>query len=133
MGVVAAVRAVFEEGWNQERFETIEPLFAETFTFHVRGTDRTMTVDELREIVRRWHVGFPDLRFEIHAAVASGDRAAVHATLRGTHDGPWGDLDATGRSISVEHMFFFRVEDDRLVEVWELLDRDALRSQLTDD
>lgn len=133
MDVVAAVRAVFEEGWNQERFETIEPLFAETFTFHVRGTDRTMTVDELREIVRRWHVGFPDLRFEIHAAVASGDRAAVHATLRGTHDGPWGDLDATGRSISVEHMFFFRLEDDWLVEVWELLDRDALRSQLTDD
>lgn len=133
MDVVAAVRAVFEEGWNQERFETIEPLFAETFTFHVRGTDRTMTVDDLREIVRRWHVGFPDLRFEIHAAVASGDRAAIHATLRGTHDGPWGDLDATGRSISVEHMFFFRLEDERLVEVWELLDRDALRSQLTDD
>lgn len=132
MDVVAAVRAVFEEGWNQERFETIEPLFAEKFTLHIGDTSRTTTVGELREIVGRWHEGFPDFRFEIHAVVASGDRAAVHATLWGTHDGPWGDLDATGRSISVEHMFFFRVEDDRLVEVWELLDRDTLRRQLTE-
>lgn len=131
MDVVAAVRAVFEEGWNQEQFETIEPLFSDTFALHIGETDRVTTVGELREIVRRWHVGFPDLRFEIHAAVSSGDRAAVHATLRGTHDGPWGDLDATGRSIEVEHMFFFRVEDDRLVEVWELLDKDTLRRQLT--
>lgn len=132
MDVVAAVRAVFEEGWNQERFETIEPLFAETFRLHIGATDRMTTVDELREIVRRWHVGFPDLRFEIHATVASDDRAAVHATLRGTHEGPWGDLDATGRTIAVEHMFFFRVEDERLVEVWELLDTDTFRSQLTE-
>ena len=132
MDVVAAVRAVFEEGWNEERFETIGPLFAETFTLHIGDSQRTTTVAELREIVRRWHEGFPDFRFEIHAALASGDRAAVHATLRGTQDGPWGDLAATGRSIEVDHMFFFRIEDDRLVEVWELLDRDTLRRQLAE-
>lgn len=132
MDEVAAVRAVFEEAWNREHFTPIEAVMAEEFDFHVGGTDQTMGVSELREIVRRWHVGFPDLHFEIHAVVASNRRAAAHATLGGTHQGPWGGLEPTGRSISVEHMFFFRFEDDRIVEVWELLDREELRTQLID-
>lgn len=127
-----AVRAVFEEAWNREHFESIESVLAEEFDFHVGGTDQTMGVSELREIVGKWHVGFPDLHFDIHAIVASNERAAAHATLEGTHQGPWGGLEPTGRSIRVEHMFFFRFENDRIVEVWELLDRPALSNQLID-
>lgn len=130
MDHVAAVEAVFERGWNREDFEPLEEVLAEQFTFHLGGETRTMGLDDLRDVVGRWHLGFPDLSFEIHAAVASGSRAAVHATLTGTHQGPWGGLDPTGRSIDVEHMFFFRFDLDRIVEVWELLDRDELRNQL---
>ena len=80
----------------------------------------------------RWHAGFPDFRFDIHAVVASGERAAVHATLRGTHRGQWHGLEPTGRSINVEHMFFLRFEEGLVVEVWELLDGSELRRQLTE-
>lgn len=126
------MRAVFEEGWNDQRFENVEAYFEESFSFHIGGDSRPTTVDELRTIVRRWHGGFPDLRFDVHTVVASGDRAAVHATLRGTHLGRWGDLDPSGRSMAVEHMFFFRLEDERIVEVWELLERDEMRRQLSE-
>lgn len=127
-----AVRAVFEEAWNRAHFEPIEAVLAEEFDFHVGGADQTMSVAELKEIVRRWHDAFPDLHFDIHAIVASDTLAAAHATLRGTHEGPWGGLEPTGRSINVEHMFFFRFENGRIVEVWELLDRTGLRNQLVD-
>jgi hypothetical protein len=76
------------------------------------------------------HGGIPDLQFDLHSVAASEDRAAAHATLRGTHRGLWSGLDPTGRSISVEHMLFFRFEHGRMVEVWELLDRSDLRRQL---
>lgn len=132
MDELRAVRTTFEEGWNQENFEPVEKVLVEPFDFHVGNTTRTMRVDELRNIVRRWHVGFPDLLFDVHAVVASGEHAAAHATLRGTHRGVWRDLEPTGRSISVEHMFFFRFEDSRIVEVWELLDRSELLRQLVD-
>lgn len=132
MDELETVRAVFEEGWSQQNFEPIKSAFVEDFRFHVGGTTQAMSLDDLRETVRRWHIGFPDLRFDVESVVASGDRAAVHASLRGTHRGPWGGLEATGRSISVEHMFFFRFEDGRIAEVWELLDRSELRRQLVD-
>lgn len=89
-----------------------------------------MTIPELRDIVDAWHRGFSDFGFDLHAVVSSEDRAAVHATLHGTHDGPWDGLEPTHRTVSVEHMFFLRIEGARIVEVWELLDRSDLRSQL---
>lgn len=133
MDVERLVREIFEEAWNRNRFDSIDPFFAEEFAFHVGGATRVTTVDELREIVRRWHEGFGEFRFDIHAIVASDDRAAVHATLSGIHRGEWSGIAPTGRSIAVEHMFFFRFEDDRVVEVWELLDREQLRLQLDED
>jgi hypothetical protein len=74
MEVESVVRAVFEEAWNDQRFENIEGAFAESFSLHLGGVSRLTTV---------------------------------------------------------EHMFFFRVENQRIVEVWELLDQDEFRRQLT--
>lgn len=129
----SAVRILFEEGWNQENFGPVEGVLAEEFEFHIGDTTQTMTIGDLRGIVRRWHVGFPDFKFHVHAVVASDDRAAAHATLRGTHLGPWSGLEPTSRALTVEHMFFFRFEGGRVVEVWELLDRSEVRRQLVDD
>jgi len=123
---------VFEEGWNRGRFGPLEQILAAEFSFHVGGETRTMTVADLRQIVGRWRAAFPDLRFDMHTLVADGDHAAAHATLTATHRGIWSGLAATGRSIHVEHMFFFRFDHERIVEVWELLDRPALQRQLSE-
>ncbi len=123
------VRAVVEEGWNAQRFESVASALSE-FVFHVGGRSQPMDLAELRAIVRRWHEGFPDLRFEVHAVTASDDVAALHATLHGTHLGPWRDLAPTGRPIEVEHMFFFRFHGPRISHVWELLERSVLADQL---
>jgi len=88
-----------------------------------------MNVVDLRRIVGPWRAAFPDLRFDMHT---DGDHAASHATLTGTHGGhlEWA---ACVRSIRVEHMFFFRFDRERIVEVWELLDRPALQRQIGAD
>lgn len=130
MEEIDAVKIIFAEGWNRENFEPLGEALAPEFTFHVRGMTRQMDAAALRDIIRRWRVGFPDLHFEIRAVVATGENAALHATLTGTHRGAWSGLEPTGRSIDVEHMYFFRFEEGRVAEVWELLDRPALERQL---
>ena len=123
------VRAIFEQGWNAQRYDSVAAALG-SFEFHIGGQSRPMGVDDLGAIVRSWHDAFPNLRFEVHAVTASDDVAAVHATLHGTHQGPWRDLAPTGRSIEVEHMFFFRFDGPRITDVWELLDRSLLTAQL---
>ena len=125
-GIIASI---FEDAWNRQDFEAVTPALTR-FRFHIRGTTRSMELDDLKRIVREWRAAFPDLRFDIHAMVVNDGRAGVHATLRGTHRGPWQGLEGTGRKIEVEHMFFFRFDGQRITDVWELLDSAQLRDQL---
>jgi steroid delta-isomerase-like uncharacterized protein len=129
MDRAGVVRAIFDEGWNAQRFDAVAPALS-AFRFHIGGTSRAMDVAELGAIVRSWHDAFPDLRFDVHAVTSSEDVAAVHATLRGTHLGPWQGLAATGSRLEIEHMFFFRFDGHRITDVWELLDRSLLANQL---
>ncbi len=123
-------RIIFEEGWNRREFANVHGLLADEFPLHIGGMSRITTGAELESIVAGWHTAFPDFRFAIHSITADEHMAAVRATLHGTHQGPWGGLEATGRSIAVEHAFFLRVEGGIVVEVWEILDAKALEAQL---
>lgn len=124
------MHAVFELGWNQGRVDEVGDAVAETMIFHEGGATRTLSLDDLKRAMARWRSGFPDLVFEMHQLVVSGDLAAARLTMHGTHLGLWRDRPATGRRIAVEHMFFFRFQDGRIVEIWEMLDRGALDAQL---
>lgn len=126
----AAIKAVFEQGWNRGDFSSLGGVLAEQIVHHVGGTSRRTSLEDLRAVVTGWRSGFPDLEFKIHAVVAAADVGAAHLTLVGTQEGWWGGLEPTGRRIEVEHMFFFRFVGDEIVEVWEMLDRGLLREQL---
>ena len=108
-------------------------ILAGEILLHVGGTARITTIADLESIVARWHAAFPDFRFVVHSITADDHTAAVRATLNGTHLGPWGGLEATGRRISVEHAFFLRFDEGLIVEVWEFLDQPTLDAQLAGD
>jgi len=130
---IDVARVVFEEGWNRQDFSNVQRLVAGEFPLHVGGDTRLTNANEFAAIVGSWHAAFPDFRFDIHSITADDHMAAVRATLHGTHEGFWGDLPPTGRSIAVEHAFFLSIEDGLVTEVWEILDRSALETQLTSD
>lgn len=125
------IRALFEEGWNRGRFENLQGLLHEDAVLHIGSTSRATNLDDLEEIVTRWRSAFDDFRFEIHEIVSQRDAVASRMTLRGTHTGPFRGLDPTGREIAVDHAFFFRFADGKVVEVWEIMDPEQLNRQLT--
>jgi steroid delta-isomerase-like uncharacterized protein len=96
------------------------------------GTD---FIPHLKDVVTKLRAGFPDLRFEVHEAIAEGDLVATRSTMTGTHRGrldlgPLAALPPTGKQVSVRHMHFFRYKDGRLVDMWHVWDVPALMRQL---
>jgi predicted ester cyclase len=65
---------------------------------------------------------FPDWREEIVQLVAEGDTVAGRFECSGTHRGKFLGEAPTGKHMRVDEVFFFRVEDGKLVDFWALED-----------
>lgn len=123
------VRWLFDDVWSRGRTGDLGELLG-PLTFHHGGASRRTDGAELAALIGRWREGFPDLEFSVMDLVEQGDLVAVRARLRGTHTGRWRDRPASGRRMDVDVAMFFRWEDDRIVEVWEVDDAARREAQL---
>ncbi len=73
---------------------------------------------------------FPDLHAEIEDIFASGDRVAVRLTMRGTHQGDYLGIPATGRTVSYVSHEFYRIDDGLIAEEWICSDTASLLRQI---
>lgn len=87
-------------------------------------------VEEMKESMRGLFAAFSDLSATVEETVAEGDVVAMRVTLRGTHEGPFMGVEATGRSFEIPNMVFSRIEGDRIAERWVLPDMAGLFRQL---
>jgi predicted ester cyclase len=73
---------------------------------------------------------FPDWHWEARHIVVDGDNIAVHFTVTGTHRGAFQGIEPTGRRVTVSEFTFYRVEDGKFAEVWDLTDMVAAVRQI---
>ena len=62
--------------------------------------------------------------------LAEGDLIAVRNRVTGTQHGPLGELPPTGNRVDFTALQLFRVEDELIVEHWEIFDETTLTQQL---
>ena len=113
-----------DTGWMERHiapeFERHDP----GLPFEVRGP---AGVKKLHDVLMG---AFPDMQLDLHDLVGEGGKVLVRLTVRGTHDGDFGGLAPTGRSIDVKVLDLFKVSDGRLVEHWAQLDNLGMLKQL---
>lgn len=65
----------------------------------------------------------PDFRLDIKDIFGSSDRAAVRLRITGTHTGqPLLGRPATGKKLSANAVFIYRVQRGRIAEAWQMVD-----------
>lgn len=60
--------------------------------------------------------GFPDIQWSIEEMISENDKVAVRFTMKGTHNGTFFGVPATGKQIAVSAMNFYRLSDDQIIE-----------------
>lgn len=76
----------------------------------------------LKEVFTRLHRAFPDLHVKIEDLIAEGDKVVSRNTVTGTHQGEYMGLPPTGKSVTYNEIFIFRVADGRIAETWGVVD-----------
>ena len=67
---------------------------------------------------------FPDFNWSVEDVFAAGDKVVVRFVFRGTHQGEFMGIPATGIKVEVGGMNIIRIKDGKTVEDWE--DADVL-------
>jgi steroid delta-isomerase-like uncharacterized protein len=113
----AVAARVFEEIFNQGRFEVADAIYAPGFRNH--GLKRSVDLQVDQAAVHAEKQAFPDLRISVERMVAEGDLVSVLWTFRGTHTaGGYGGLPPTGARVEMRGITIWRIVDGRITDEW---------------
>jgi steroid delta-isomerase-like uncharacterized protein len=67
-------------------------------------------------IIGMMRSGFPDVQWTLEEMVAENDKVAARFIMKGTHQGAFFGVPATGKSIEVQAMNFYRFSNGKLLK-----------------
>jgi predicted ester cyclase len=123
----AVARRVFEEIFNQGKFQVADEIYVRDFVNHGLHKDYDLQEDQA---AARWEKElFPKLVMTVDLMVAEGDLVTVVWTIRGTNTGRAGALPATGVKIEERGMTVWRIVGGRIREEWTSFDQLRIAGQ----
>jgi predicted ester cyclase len=122
----AVVRIFLEEMWAKGNTDLIDVVVDENYRVDGEEGGREF----VRRNMRRFRVGFPDHTVRILHLVADGDQVAVLFEHTGTHQGVFGGMEPTGRTMRFREAGFFTVANGRVVSTDWVSDGIGLRIDL---
>lgn len=126
----AIVRRFFDEVMNAHDAAAVDQILAPNFINHFAGmppADR----ETVRRYLPMYPAAFPDVHTTLEEMLAEGDMVSVRFTLRGTHQGEFMGMPATGRSVTMSGMALFRLAGGQIVEEYVNEDTLGMMQQLT--
>ena len=73
---------------------------------------------------------FPDLHASVEDVIAEGDKVALRMVARGTHQGDFMGIPATGKKVSMAEMHILQFAGGKVSAHWGLTDQLGMMQQL---
>lgn len=121
-----------EVAMNERKLDDLDEVVAENFVRHCEATPdvHVKSREDFKQFLTDYTAAFPDNVQTFTHIVAEGDQIGVFATYEGTHNGPMGPIPATGKKVNFHFGGVFRVENDKLAELWITWDNMFILGQL---
>ena len=114
----ALVRRTLEEFYNQGDVTLADEVFADKYINHDPAAPQLVGREGRRQWVEMMRAGFPGNHTTIDDLIAEGDKLVKRYTWRGTHQGEWNGIPATGKQIVVSGMTIYRIAEGKIQECW---------------
>lgn len=130
----AIVRRFFEEAINGHDLGLFDELCSPDYVWH-GGSDPGAIgdvhgIERFKAAVATFFDAFPDLEATILDLIVGGDKVTVRFVERGTHQGTFVGIPATGKKVEFHGIGIYRVADGKLAEEWFIDDSRAIFEQI---
>jgi steroid delta-isomerase-like uncharacterized protein len=123
------------DAFNNGDWKQLGETLASDSRYDELGTQRKVEGREMIvELFKSWKTAFPDAAGTVTSAFASGNKAALEVTWKGTHTGPLesaeGTIPASGKRQETPAACFFTFEGDKITESRHYFDSMTLLKQI---
>ena len=123
---VELVRRFYEEAINQRDPSACARLLTDDFVHNNQFRGR----EGQQAAVDAFLGGFPDLEVHVLMTVAEDDKVAAHQKWRGTHEGEFMGVAASGNEVEFTSTAILLVHRDLIAQAWDEVDLFGLVVQL---
>lgn len=119
------------EAINTGDFDALDEVLAPNYVRHdptslLHEADR----EQYKQTFTALRRAFPDAHWTLEEMLADGDRVIGRWTFRGTHEGPFFNLQPTGKEVTYPIIGIYRIADGMIVEDWHIFHALGLWEQL---
>lgn len=114
------VRDYIETAINNRQPDAAENYFAANYVEH--NPHLPPGIDGKKKFITALLKGFSDYHGKIEDIVAEGDEVVTRTLWTGTQDGPFLGRPATGNKVAFATSDFYRIENGKIVEHWDVVD-----------
>lgn len=124
-----AIATAYFDAFNTGDRDALDALLAPDY---VQNMGAIMSQDRSRHLERMMAVraGFPDGVYTIDWTLADGDKVVIRNTFRGTHEGEFAGVPASGNPVAVGAFHVHRVACGKIAETWNAGDALGLFYQM---
>ena len=123
----AIMRRIFDEVFNEGNLALVDELVAKDSIEHENNAHGA---EGFKQTVAVFRTAFPDIQISVDDMIAEGDKVVARITMRGTHQGEFMGIPATGKTIAVQGIDIVRFANGKAVEHWGVTDSAAMMAQL---
>lgn len=125
------IRRIWQEIVNEGNMDLAVELISEDYVYHTPdGRDLGGREEGFIRPVEMLRSAFPDLSCSVDDMIAEGDLVAHRWSARGTHEGEYNGVPATGERIVMTGIVISRIAKGKVVEDWANSDALGVLQQL---
>jgi steroid delta-isomerase-like uncharacterized protein len=115
---IAIVRKFFEVGPSKGDLAAADALLHAEFSLHTPLPTPGPGIDAMNDVITSCRAAFHGLQVTVDDIMAEEDRVTARFTACGRHSGNFMGLPPTGKAITITGIEIFRIEDEKIRELW---------------
>ena len=120
-----------EPAWASRDVEKILNLYSDDCVWEDLAIGKVMSgKEEIRSFLNEWFAAFPDNTLETTSSITSGHFQCAEWINRGTHNGDFLNIPATGKTVSIRGASIIELRKGKIIRSTDYYDMASLLRQL---
>lgn len=120
-----------KEIYEKKNLDAADEIYSQDVVRHSPAVPEPIRgLEAWKERVREIQAAFPDVEISVEDIIVEENKAAQRWVMKGTHQGEFNGIPATGKQVTFTGINFARIEDGKVAEQWTEVNLLGLLQQL---